>query len=99
MYLTTKLHWRKHIEYLLSKATNGLHFLKIVSKYVWGQDTAALLTSKLTYYGQEVYCSAPKIDLKKAPKSRQQSCKTGSWVACSCINNIFLHISWNPTIR
>ena len=31
MYLTTKLHWRKHIEYLLSKATKSLNFLKIVS--------------------------------------------------------------------
>ena len=28
MYLTTKLHWRKHIEYLLSKATESLNFLK-----------------------------------------------------------------------
>ena len=71
VYLTSKLTWNYHIEYILNKARKSLNFLKIVSKQYWGQDTKTLISlasslvrSRLTY-AQEVFFSAPSYLLKK----------------------------------
>ena len=71
VYLTSKLTWNFHIDYILNKARKSLNFLKIVSKQCWGQDTKTLISlatclvrSRITY-AQEVYFSAPKYLLKK----------------------------------
>ena len=71
IFLTSKLTWHCHIEYLLNKARKSLNFIKVVSKQHWAQDVAvlkhlslALIRSKLTY-GQEVFFNAPKYLLKK----------------------------------
>ena len=71
VYLTSKLSWTNHIEYILAKARKNLNFLKIVSNQKWGQDTGtlvhlacALVRSKITY-AQEVFFSAPQHLLNK----------------------------------
>ena len=71
LYITSKLSWSKHIEYILTKARKSLNFLKIVTKQKWGQDmttlihlATALVRSKLTY-AQEAFFSAPKHLLQK----------------------------------
>ena len=71
VYFTSKLQWKKHINYLLQKATKSFNLLKIISFNKWGQDTknlihlaCSLVRSKLTY-GQEIYFSAPKSHLNK----------------------------------
>ena len=71
VYFTSKLNWKTHIDYLLTKARQTLNFLKIVSSQPWSQDQGTLLhlaisliRSKLIY-GQEVYFSASKTYLNK----------------------------------
>ena len=71
VFLTSKLTWNYHIEYLLNKARKSLNFLKLLSKQNWCQDTktlihlsTALIRSKLCY-AHEAFFSAPKYLLKK----------------------------------
>ena len=71
VFLTTKLTWNNHIEYILNKARKTLNLLKIISKQLWGQSTftllhlsTSLIRSKLTY-AQEAFFNAPKYLLKK----------------------------------
>ena len=71
VFLTSKMTWNVHIEYLLDKARRTLNFLKIISKQTWSQDTStlkhlaqSLIRSKLCY-GQEAFFSAPKYLLQK----------------------------------
>ena len=71
VYLSAKLSWNAHIEYILAKARKGLNFIKIISKQHWGQDTSTLIhlatslvRSKLCY-AQEIFFSAPNYLLKK----------------------------------
>ena len=71
VFLTSKLSWNIHFDYMLTKARKTINFLKIVSRLPWGMDTQnlvhlsmALVRSKLTY-GQEVFFSAPKYLLQK----------------------------------
>ena len=71
VYFTSKLNWKKHIDYLLQKAIKSFYLLKIISSKIWGQDTkilihlaCSLIRSKLSY-GQEVFFSAPKTYLNK----------------------------------
>ena len=71
VYLTPKLNWKKHFDYILHKATKSLNLLKVVSKQHWGQDTKmlihlalSLVRSKLSY-GQEAFFSAPRSYLQK----------------------------------
>jgi ribonuclease HI/L-rhamnose mutarotase len=71
VYLTCKLHWKRHIDYVIQKAVKSYNLLKIISRQNWGQDVktlihlaCSLVRSKLTY-GQEAYFSAPKCYLKK----------------------------------
>ena len=70
VFLTAKLSWNQHIDYLLTKAQKSLNFLKIVRKQAWGQDSSTLIhlckslvRSRLTY-AQEIFFSAPKHLLK-----------------------------------
>jgi ribonuclease HI len=71
VYLNSKLSWKDHVDYILTKARKSLNFLKIVSKYHWGQDistlihlSTSLIRSKLTY-AQEILFSAPNYLLKR----------------------------------
>ena len=71
VYLTNKLCWKKHIEYLLHKAGKSFNLIKVISSKKWGKNSQclihlsmALIRSKLSY-GQEVYFSAPKSYLDK----------------------------------
>ena len=71
VFLTSKLTWNSHFDYILTKARKSLNLLKIISRSSWGMDTktlihicTALVRSKLTY-SQEIYFSAPKYLLKK----------------------------------
>ena len=71
VYITRKLNWRHHIEYLITKANKRLNFLKIINRQSWSQDTQTMLhlaislvRSKLLY-GQEVYFTASNTLLKK----------------------------------
>lgn len=81
VFLTVKLSWKKHIEYLIQKAIKSFYLIKIISRYSWGQDSqtlihlaCALVRSKLSY-GQEVYFSAPKTYLKKLSSLDSKSIK------------------------
>jgi len=71
MYFTSKLNWKMHIDYLLTKGRQRLNFLKIINFQAWSQDTKTLLHLATTLvrakiiYGQEVYHSAPKYLLNK----------------------------------
>ena len=71
VYITSKLTWNYHLEYILTKARKTYNFLKIVSRQSWGKATqilihlaTSLVRSKLSY-AQEVFFSAPKYLLKK----------------------------------
>jgi hypothetical protein len=60
----TKLKWKVHIEYLLTKASKRLTLLRVLNMQPWSKNTStlvhlamSLIRSTLTY-GQEVYFSA-----------------------------------------
>ena len=64
VYITTKLNWRLHTEYLINKARKRLNFLFFLnSTQSWSQDTKTLLHLQISLvrskliYGQEVYFS------------------------------------------
>ena len=71
VFLTSKLSWNSHIDYILNKARKSINFLKIISKQCWGQDTKTLISLATSLvrsriiYAQEVYFSAPQYLLKK----------------------------------
>ena len=67
VYLTSKLNWKYHIEYILNKARKSLNFIKMINGQHWGQDiqalkhlSTALVRSKLCY-AQEAFFQCPKI--------------------------------------
>ena len=71
VFLTPKLTWNVHIDYILTKARKSINFLKVISRLPWGMDTKvlihlslALVRSKLTY-AQEAFFSASKYLLKR----------------------------------
>ena len=71
IFLTNKLSWSSHFDYILTKARQSINFLKTLSKIPWAMDTqillhlsSALIRSRLSY-GQEVFFSAPKYLLQR----------------------------------
>ena len=71
IFLTSKLTWNVHLEYMLNKARKSINFLKLISKQTWGMNvqtlvhlSISLVRSRLSY-GQEIFFSAPKYLLKK----------------------------------
>ena len=71
VYLTPKLNWKKHIEYVIHKAVKNYNLLKYIRSQPWGQDSTTLkhlaisLVRSILSYGQEVYFNAPKTYLNK----------------------------------
>jgi ribonuclease HI len=71
VYFTTKLKWKVHIEYLLTKARKRLNLLKVLNTQPWSQNTSTLVHLAMSLirltltYGQEVYFSASKYLLTK----------------------------------
>ena len=71
IFLTSKLSWNAHFDFMLTKARQSFNLLKMISKQSWAMDTQtlihisrALIRSRLSY-GQEIFFSAPKYLLQK----------------------------------